>query len=151
MASQLIDDDQPTVSEVPALAASVKVKMKKKSVGLANKVEAVQTDLTATDVVAKPRKNAATKKTKVSKLNIAGASQKTAKRGSNPDKLFFYFERSLSPNEFSAVNQTAVSKATGIPMGSMTAAIKKLIESGRVTAAPNGSLKLAPSQPPVQA
>lgn len=165
IASQLIDDDQPALSEVPALAAStrsvgkkighkaasVKVTMKKKSIGLANKVEVAQTDLTATDVVAKPRKNAATKKTKVSKLNIAGASQKTVKRGSNPDKLFFYFERSLSPNEFSAVNQTAVAKATGIPLGSMTAAIKKLIESGRVTAAPNGSLKLAPSQLPVQA
>ena len=160
VASQLIDDDQPTVSEVPALAAptrsvgkgvahkaaSVKVKMKNKSVKLASKAENFRADLTATEALVKPRKNAATKKSK-----SAGASQKTAKRGSNPDKLFFYFERSLSPNEFSAVSQTAVAKETGIPLGSMTAAIKKLIESGRVTAAPNGSLKLAPSQPPMQA
>lgn len=165
VASQLIDDDQPTVSDVPALAAparsvgkevahkaaSVKVKMKKKSVKLASKAESFQADLTATDALVKPRKNAATKKSTDSKPKAAGASQKTAKRGSNPDKLFFYFERSLSPNEFSAVSQTAVAKETGIPLGSMTAAIKKLIESGRVTAAPNGSLKLAPSQPPVQA
>ena len=151
MASQLIDDDQPTVSEVPALAASVKVTMKKKSVGLANKVEVAQTDLPATDVVAKPRKNASTKRTKVSKLKIAGISGRTAALGSNPARLFSYFERTLSPSEFSVVSQTTVAKETGIPLGSMTAAIKKLIESGRVTAAPNGSLKLAPSQPPVQA
>lgn len=165
LASQLIDDDQPTLSEVPALAAStrsagkeaaqkavsVKVKMKKKSIKLANKTEVVQTDLAATDVLAKPRKNAATKKTKVSKLKITGTSEKTAARGSNPAKLFSYFERTLSPSEFSVVSQTAVAKETGIPLGSMTAAIKKLIESGRVTAAPNGSLKLVPSQPSVQA
>lgn len=150
VASQLIDDDQPALGEVPALAASVKVTMKK-SVGPANKVEVAQTHLTATDVVAKPRKNAATKKTKVSKLKIAGTSGKIAAHGSNPAKLFSYFERTLSPSEFSVVSQTAVAKETGIPLGSMTAAIKKLIESGRVTAAPNGSLKLAPSQPPVQA
>jgi hypothetical protein len=160
LASQLIDDDQPTLSEVPALAAStrsagkevaqkavsVKVKMKKKSIKLANKTEVVQTDLAATGVLAKPRKNAATKKTK-----SAGTSEKTAARGSNPAKLFSYFERTLSPSEFSVVSQTAVAKETGIPLGSMTAAIKKLIESGRVTAAPNGSLKLVPSQPSVQA
>jgi len=160
VASQLIDDDQPTLSDVPALAtptrsvvkevahkaASVKVKMKKKSVKLANKIGVVQTDLTATDVLAKPRKTAATKKTK-----SVGTSGKTAARGSNPAKLFSYFEHTLSPSEFSAVSQTAVAKETGIPLGSMTAAIKKLIESGRVTAAPNGSLKLVPSESPVHA
>lgn len=160
VASQLIDDDQPTLGEVPALAvptrsvgkevarkaASVKVKMKKESVKLANKTGVVQTDLTATDVLAKPRKNTDTKKPK-----SAGTSGKTAARGSNPAKLFSYFERTLSPSEFSVVSQTAVAKETGIPLGSMTAAIKKLTESGRVTAAPDGSLKLAPSQPPVQA
>lgn len=169
VASQLIDDDQLSVRDVPALAAptrsagkgitkkvaaktaTVKVKMKKKSVKLASKTVAVQADLTATDVVAKPKKNAATKKTKVSKPKATGTSGKATAPSSNSDKLFSYFERTLSPSEFSAVSQTAVAKETGIPLGSMTAAIKKLIETGRVTAAPDGKLKLASSQSPVLA
>jgi len=39
---------------------------------------------------------------------------------------------------------------TGIPLGSMTAAIKKLTELGRITANPEGGLKLAAAQPQIQ-
>ncbi len=165
VASELTDDDQPTVHEVLALeaptrsvgkkvanrAASVKVKTKKTSVKLTNKAGVVQADLTATDVLAKPRKNAAAKKAKINKLNVADTSQKNTARVSNPAKLFSYFEGTLSPTEFSAVSQTAVAKETGIPVGSMAAAIKKLIETGRVIAAPNGNLKLVPSDSPLLA
>jgi DNA-binding MarR family transcriptional regulator len=44
------------------------------------------------------------------------------------------------------INQTEVAKKTGIPLGSMTAAIKKAVDKGLITIGPAGSLKLTPTQ-----
>lgn len=108
-------------------------------------------DLTPVDVVVKSSKKAATPKVKVSKPKAkpkaTGASDKSAVPVGNAAKLLGYFERTLNSNEFSAVSQTVVAQETGIPLGSMTAAIKKLTETGCITATPDGGLKLVVTQP----
>ncbi|TXT40795.1 MAG: hypothetical protein FD135_923 [Comamonadaceae bacterium] len=104
-------------------------------------------DLTPVDVVVKSTKKAATPKVKVSKPKATGASDKSAVPVGNAAKLLAYFERTLNSNEFSAVSQTVASQETGIPLGSMTASIKKLTETGCITAAPDGGLKLVVTQP----
>jgi len=119
-----------------------------------------QPDLSPTDVVAKPKKKAAhsrvaapqvtpkaiTPKAKSSKVKAVAAPAKRASLGANPIKLLAYFARTLSTNDFSAVNQTMTAQETGIPMGSMTAAIKKLLETGCILSGPDGTLKLAISE-----
>jgi len=60
----------------------------------------------------------------------------------NPAKLLLQLERLLNTNDFVEINQTAIAKDTGIAMGSMTAAIKKLVDLGRITTGPAGSYKL---------
>jgi hypothetical protein len=122
---------------------------------------ASQLDLSPTDVMAKPKKKAAAAevaapkaatlkatapKVKSSKVKAAAPRAKSAALGANPTKLLAYFAHTLNTNDFSAVNQTVTAKETGIPMGSMTAAIKKLLEAGRILPGPDGSLKLAASE-----
>jgi len=189
VASELTGDDQPSVREVPALAAparstgkgarkqamtsaAVTVNVKQKAAKPAKAVTPVEAapesparkkalspvDLSPTDVRVKPGKKAVASKavkvpkaakTKVSKPALAGAPEKTSAPGGNPAKLLAYLEGSLNTNEFSGINQTAVAKATGIALGSMTAAIKKLAQSGRIIAGPTGGYKLADAQPAV--
>ena len=195
VAAELTGDDQPSVREIPALAAparstgkaarrqamtsaEVKVNVKQKAFKPAkvakvakavNPVEATPKssamkkalsplDLAPTDVRVKPSKKAGAPKaakvpkaakTKVSKAAVAGAPAKTSSPGGNPAKLLAYLQGTLNTNEFSAINQTGVGKATGIALGSMTAAIKKLVENGRIIAGPTGSYKLADSGPTV--
>lgn len=148
----------------------------------ASKTRAVSPpDLSPTDVVVKPKKKTAAPKaaapkaatTKAvapkavapkakagkAKAKAAVAPGKSAALGANPTKLLAYFARTLNTGDFSAVNQTMTAQETGIPLGSMTAAIKKLIETGRILSGADGSLKLvasesvspADSQPALQA
>ena len=125
IAAELSADDQPLVVEVPALAAP------------ASPVEAPvrsQNDMTPTDVVVKPKKKA---------VKLADTPKDRPVPGGNPAKLLLHFERELNANGFTVVSQTVAAQQTGIPLGSMTAAIKKLLESGRIMAGPGGSFKLA--------
>lgn len=175
VASEMTADDQPSVVQVPVLAAptrsvgksvvsqddltptAVMVKKKKKTskpnarVATAPKGSVEQSvesrnDLTPTDVLAKAKKKTSIPEAKVRSTKLAGASGKTLELSGNPAKLLQYLERVLNSNEFTEVSQTVIGQETGIPLGSMTAAIKKLMESGRIIARPNGSLKLANSQ-----
>jgi hypothetical protein len=95
------------------------------------------------------------KKTSAPKPNAkAKASQATAPAnsgsqpvlGGNAAKLLQHLDRVLNSNDFTEISQTAVGQEIGIPMGSMTAATKKLLETGRIIAGPNGGFKLANSQ-----
>lgn len=195
VAAELTGDDQPSVREIPALAAparstgkaarrqtmtnaEVKVTAKQKASKPAKAAKVAKAlsqeeamrkssegnkafnpvDSAPTDVRVKPSKKAAAPKaakvpkapkTKVSKATVADAPEKTSKPGGNPAKLLAYLRGTLNTNEFSSISQTAVGKATGIALGSMTAAIKKLVESGRIIAGPTGSYKLADSGPTV--
>jgi hypothetical protein len=85
---------------------------------------------------AKPKAKTATKKVSA---KTAGA----VTLGANPTKVLRHLETLLNANDFTVISQTAVSKETGIPLGSMTAATKKLMETGHLLAGPSGSFKLA--------
>lgn len=130
----------------------------------ASKTRAVSPpDLSPTDVVVKPKKKTAAPKAAAPKVattkavapkakagktkaKASVAPGKSAALGANPTKLLAYFARTLNTNDFSAVNQTMTAQETGIPLGSMTAAIKKLLETGRILSGTDGSLKLAASE-----
>jgi len=148
LAAELTADDQPSVREVPALAAPTRATVR--SVRR-------QDDLTPTDVLAKTKKKTSTSKTKtkikikVSPSQLAAGSGSRLEPSGNAAKLLQHFERVLNSNEFTEISQTAAGHETGIPTGSMTAATKKLMEMGRIIAGPTGSFKLAHSQPPLAA
>lgn len=101
----------------PVAAAPTKVEVKSKTKASASKEKVIS---------AKPGK---------------GKTQPGALIG-NPAKLLLQLERLLNTNDFVEINQTAIAKDTGIAMGSMTAAIKKLVDLGRISAGPAGSYKL---------
>ena len=97
------------------------------------------------------------KKKVVAKKTRAKAAAKPVttaiKEGSNPDKLFKHLETILNANDFVEVNQSEVAKAAGIPTGSMTAAFKKLTDTGRIVAGEKGNAFKLPapaSQPGVE-
>lgn len=142
VASELIADDQPSVREIPALAAP-----KRPSTGPALGSEH---DLTTTDVVAKRKKKTAASKIETFKTKAnsrpakpTGTATSPLKLGGNAVKLLQHLKTLLDSNKFVAISQTAVGQATGIPLGSMTAAIKKLTDSGQIIAGPTGSFKRA--------
>lgn len=121
-------------------------------------------DLTPTDVVIKPSKSAAkpkasapTAKNAKPKKKVAASKAKasSAKRvavkaapgelSGNPAKLLKQLELVLNANDFAVFNQTVMAKESGIALGSMTAALKKLTELGRIAPGPASSFKLTPS------
>lgn len=142
VASELAADDHPDGVQVLSLAApasSVVTKTDKR-------------DVAPTDVRVKAKKKPLPATTVKTKIKVA-----TAKREVNAStplvptgnalKLMQHLQGVLNANEFTALNQTAVASATGIPMGSMTAALKKLIAGGHLIAGPSGSFQLVASQP----
>jgi hypothetical protein len=139
VASELIDDDQPHVLQ--ALSAPTE---STEQTGYS------QNDMMPTDVQVKPRKRSSKLGTRGSKakpgpVKRAGSSESRQELGGNAEKLLRHLEKVLNSHEFTAISQTAAAQATGIPMGSMTAASKKLIESGRIIAGPAGSFMLPKS------
>ena len=60
----------------------------------------------------------------------------------NSDKLMRYFAPRLSPVNFNMVNQTQAANESGIPLGSLTALIRKLTQAGYLDAGPSGTLKI---------
>ncbi len=94
----------------------------------------------------KAKAQSAPKAKPVSKKAVAKISG-PAKLGANPTKVLRHLETLLNANDFTVISQTAVSKETGIPLGSMTAATKKLLETGYLVAGPSGSFKLTAAQP----
>jgi len=142
VAAELIADDQPLVVQVASLAAPIR----------ANDVSVVsQNDMTPTDVLVKSKKKklkpGATRSTRVPKSSTSpvkpvGVRKSTQQLSGNPAKLLQYLEKVLNSKKFTVVSQTAVGQETGIPLGSMTAATKKLLESARIIAGPSGSFRL---------
>ncbi len=60
----------------------------------------------------------------------------------NPAKLLKHLETLLNKDDFTVISQSDAGRQTGIPIGSMTAALKRLMELGRISAGPNGGYKL---------
>lgn len=79
-------------------------------------------------------------------MDTTGVTTAPAKQtafGTNADKLNDYMATILNAESFIAVNLKTATEATGIPMGSIHAAIKKVIELGKVITDGNGGYKLA--------
>lgn len=166
VASELIDEEQPLVREVQTLAGpepviqevaktatSIKTKQKAKG-GTAAKTSksknfviapsvAAPPDLDPIDVIAKLKVNK--KKlvpVKAKAKKIAKESEASAELKGNAAKLMSYLERTLSNKEFKEINQTEISHETGIPLGSMTASLKKLVALERIAAGDVGAYQL---------
>ena len=89
--------------------------------------------------VTQPATKAVAKGTKVKAGTAAVATQELQ---GNPAKLLAYLLKILNTDKFEHINQTAISKDTNIPVGSMTAALARLTKVGRLVAGPQGSYKL---------
>lgn len=137
VASELAADDHPNGVQVLSLAAPAR----------AVEPEVLKREVAPTDVRVKPKKKQLTAKTRKNKVKanvvkpqpIAGAPQVPT---GNAHKLLQHLQGVLNADTFTTLNQTAVASATGIPMGSMTAALKKLMAGGQLIAGPSGSFQL---------
>jgi len=90
--------------------------------------------------VTQPATKAIAKGAKVKGGTTAVATQELQ---GNPAKLLAYLLKILNTDKFEHIIQTVVAKDTGIPLGSMTAALARLTKEGRLVAGPQGSYKLA--------
>ena len=102
-------------------------------------------NLAPTDVVVKVKRAKAAAKERGTKTVVKASLE--AKDGlkqlpSNATKLLAHLQRNLSRENFRAINQTSVSAATGIPLGSMTASLKRLVETRLIQAGGEGGYKL---------
>lgn len=123
----LLDESRAGPVAVPALAAPV---------ALAETAH----DLAPTDVRVKTRKTAVRTKKVASRARVA--TPKTPRTGSNATRLLAHLSGVLNADAFATVSQTDCARATGIPLGSMTAALKQLQASGQLVAGPAGGFKL---------
>jgi hypothetical protein len=80
---------------------------------------------------------------KIKPMKPAMASTGPGELSANGAKLLTQLTVLLSDSEFTAFNQSKVSVDIGVPLGSMTYAIKQLVDKGRVIPGPNGTYKLA--------
>jgi hypothetical protein len=124
-----LSDVEPSLPDMmPALSAPSPVAPATTDVPLV-----AQSSLAATDVkIKRKRRIAAAKLGPV----LATPAPKNAAR------LLKHLRYVLKTKDFATVNQTAVAKATGIPMGSMTAALKRLVAAGHVQTNHSGMFKL---------
>jgi len=160
----------PVAAPVAKLAKTAKPaaapkRVVKKAVKKVLKAPAKLEPVAAAEVVSAKSKPAKTVKAKAAPKAVAKAAPKAAAKvkaaakpkakkgsanttgavtlGANPTKVLRHLETLLNANDFTVISQTAVSKETGIPLGSMTAATKKLMETGHLVGGPSGSFKLA--------
>jgi hypothetical protein len=137
------------VSSTSAKSKSKKIKPANRAAKTAS--AAVLIDLAPTDVVVKTRKNTVKSKPKAKdkapapKAKVRPAKSTKAQPGElsgNNAKLMPQLERVLNATDFTVISQTAIAKEANIALGSMTAALKKLMELGRISTGPSGSYKL---------
>ena len=77
------------------------------------------------------------------KTHATSAVAPTQVLAGNPAKLLAYLQTILKTEAFEHINQTALYKSTGIPLGSIGATLGRLTKAGRLVAGPQGSYKLA--------
>ena len=133
LACELTGDDGPAAHALPALSAPLSTQLSTPEL-----LVATAPDTAPTDVVAKAGQKKA--------LRQASAKKPAAPAppviGSNPTKLLRHLQRLLTTHDFVAVNLSAAGLATGIPAGSVNAAMKKLLETGQLLVGPGGRFKL---------
>ncbi len=124
-----LSDVEPALPELmPALSAPAPQTP-------AETVSALAADsrLAATDVKIKKKKKTTTAK--------AGPLAAMPLPG-NSDRLLKHLRYVLKTQSFAPLKQTAIAKATGIPLGSMTALLKRLVAAGHLQADGSGMFKL---------
>lgn len=94
--------------------------------------------LNVTDVHIK--KSAAALKTK--RRSARSRNPATAKLRGNAARLLAYLDQHLNAQDFSTLNQTRASKETGIPLGSISAAMKILLKRQLIQAGLPGQFKI---------
>ena len=78
------------------------------------------------------------------KLKVKKQAKSPSVRGSvNAQILLAKLVSSLNSEHFTVLKQTELAKSTGIPIGSMTAALRKLISTGDLVLGKEGGYKLA--------
>jgi hypothetical protein len=121
LAEDLVGEDSPVVSTLPALAAPV--------------------NMAPTDVVAKSTARTGTRR------RLSDRRDRVAPVGSqlpgNAAKLLDHLESVLNTDDFQLIKQTASARTVGIPLGSVSAAIKTLLSSGHLIAGSAGGFKLS--------
>lgn len=102
--------------------------------------------LAASDVKIKRKKRIPAAKPATSKTRAKTATKPSpvlaAPLPKNAARLLKHLRYVLKTKGFETINQTAVAKATGIPLGSMTASLKRLVAAGHVQANHSGMFKL---------
>jgi hypothetical protein len=148
VASELSDVEPPALAAIPALGAPGLASLPSGVSPVASKsASAVKTSvgkpdaLAATDVKIKKTRPLATPKATTPLPK--GPSVKGPVLPMNAVTLLKHLGTVLTPRGFASISQTEVSQATGIPLGSMTASLKRLVNDGHVLAGPNGQYKLA--------
>ncbi len=148
VASELSDVEPPALAAMPALGAPERTSLPSGVSPVASKsASAVKTaadktnTLAATDV--KIKKTRLSVKPKAATPLPKGQTAKTIALPKNAVTLLQHLGTVLTAKAFASISQTQVSKATGIPLGSMTAALKRLVVDGHILAGPNGQYKLA--------
>ena len=120
LAEDLVGETAFEVSTLPALVAPVGV--------------------TPTDVVLKSTSRVGTRR-RQSERRVS-ATLDASQLPDNAAKLLRYLETVLNMDEFRLIKQTTSARTVGMPLGSVSAAIKKLLASGHLVAGSAGGLKL---------
>lgn len=133
LASELTGDNGPADHILPALSAPLSAQLSTPEL-----LVATTPNTAPTDVVAKSGQKKALRQVPAKK----SATPAPPVIGSNPIKLLRHLQRLLTTRDFVAVNLSAAGLATGIPAGSVNAAMKKLLETGQLLVGPGGRFKL---------
>ena len=133
LASELTGDNGPADRILPALSAPLSAQLSTPEL-----LVATTPNTAPTDVVAKSGQKKALRQAPAKKL----ATPAPPVIGSNPIKLLRHLQRLLTTRDFVAVNLSAAGLATGIPAGSVNAAMKKLLETGQLLVGPGWRFKL---------
>ena len=133
LASELTGDNGPADHILPALSAPLSAQLSTPELLVATTPNTAPTDVVAKSGQKKALRQASAKKS---------ATPAPPVIGSNPIKLLRHLQRLLTTRDFVAVNLSAAGLATGIPAGSVNAAMKKLLETGQLLVGPGGRFKL---------
>jgi hypothetical protein len=147
VACELSDVEPPALAAMPALGAPGLASLPSGVSPVASKsAPAVKTSVGKTDALAatdvKIKKTRLAVKPKAATPLPKGQPAKSIPLPKNAVILLKHLSTVLNSHGFTSISQTQVSQATGIPLGSMTAAMNRLLNEGHILAGPNGQYKL---------
>lgn len=160
MAEELMGEDTPAVQSVPTLAAPVaeapapapaEDQLAPTDVRIKSTRKTARKAAAPVAKSAKPAKPAKAPVMASATVNATAAVKPAASKvasaapaalGGNAGKLLQHLQGLLNTQEFLPFNQSSSALVTGIPLGSMTAALRKLTDMGRLSAGPGGRFKL---------